>query len=75
MGDAMVGVALGLAVGVPAALLAARLVRPYLFKVGPTDPVSFGASALLLVAVTAFASFLPARVAGRENPARVLRGE
>jgi predicted permease len=75
VGDAMIGVALGLAVGVPAALLAARIVRPYLFKVGPTDPASFGASALLLVAVTAFASFLPARVAGRENPARVLRGD
>ena len=75
VGDAMAGVALGLAVGIPAALLAASLVRPYLFKVGPTDPVSFGVSTLLLGAVTAFASFLPARVAGRENPARVLRGE
>ena len=75
VGDAMAGVALGLAVGIPAALLAANLVRPYLFKVGATDPFSFGASALLLVAVTALASFLPARVAGRENPARVLRGE
>jgi predicted permease len=75
VGDAMAGVALGLAVGIPGALLAANLVRPYLFKVGPTDPMSFAASALLLVAVTAFASFLPARVAGRENPARVLRGD
>ena len=75
VGDAMSGVALGLAVGIPGALLAANLVRPYLFKVGPKDPVSFGASALLLVAVTAFASFLPARVAGRESPAKVLRGE
>jgi ABC-type antimicrobial peptide transport system permease subunit len=75
VGDAMAGVALGLAVGVPGALVAARLVRPYLFNVGPRDPVSFGASALLLVAVTALASFLPARVAGRENPAKVLRGD
>ena len=75
VGDAMAGVAFGLGVGIPAALLAANLVRPYLFKVGPTDPVAFGASTVLLVAVTALASFLPARVAGRENPARVLRGE
>jgi predicted permease len=75
VGDAMAGVALGLAVGFPGALVAARLVRPYLFNVGPRDPVSFGASALLLVAVTALASFLPARVAGRENPAKVLRGD
>jgi putative ABC transport system permease protein len=75
LGDAMTGVALGLMIGLPAALLAGRLVRPYLFAVGPDDPVSIVAVGALLVAVTAVASFLPARSAGRANPAAVLRGE
>ena len=75
VGDAMRGVALGLAAGVPAALIAARLVRPYLFRVTPVDPASFGFVGALLVAVTVLASFIPARLAGRANPAVVLRGD
>ena len=75
VGDAMSGVLLGLAFGVPAALLAGRLVRQYLFRVGPTDPFSFAMVAVLLVVVTAAASFVPARLAGRSNPATVLRSE
>jgi ABC-type antimicrobial peptide transport system permease subunit len=75
LGDSMTGVAVGLAVGLPGALMAGRLVRPYLFGVAPEDPVSLAVVAALLVAVTALASFLPARVAGRANPAAVLRGE
>lgn len=75
VGDAMVGVLAGLAVGIPAALLTGRLVRPYLFAVSPADPTSYGLVALLLVAVTAAASFLPARLAGKTNPAQTLRSE
>jgi len=75
LGDAMTGVAAGLAVGLPGALLAGRLVRPYLFRIGPGDPASLAVVGALLVAVTAIASFLPARTAGRANPAVVLRGE
>jgi putative ABC transport system permease protein len=75
VGDAMTGVAIGLVVGLPAALAAGRLVRPYLFGVTSSDPLSFALVAALLVVVTAAASFLPARLAGRANPAVVLRGE
>lgn len=75
VGDAMVGVGIGLAIGLPGALLAGRLVEPYLFRVGPGDPVSFVTVSALLVLVTAVASFLPARAAGDVNPAMVLRGE
>jgi putative ABC transport system permease protein len=75
VGDAMTGVLIGLIIGLPAALAGARLVRPYLFGVSASDPVSFGAVVALLVVVTAAASFLPARLAGRANPAVVLRGE
>ena len=75
LGDSMTGVAVGLALGLPGALLAGRLVRPYLFGIGPEDPVSLAVVGALLVAVTALASFLPARIAGRANPATVLRGD
>jgi putative ABC transport system permease protein len=75
VGDAMSGVMIGLLIGLPGALLAGRLVAPYLFKVTPRDPTSFLVVSVLLVAVTAVASFLPARLASRSNPAVVLRGE
>ena len=75
VGDAMGGVVIGLVVGIPAALLAGRIVRPYLFGVGSDDPISFAFVGGLLVLVTAVASFVPARLAGRANPAVVLRGD
>jgi predicted permease len=73
--DAMRGVVIGLALGIPAALLAGRFVRPYLFRVNDHDPASYSLVGALLIVVTAVASFLPARRAGRANPAVVLRGE
>lgn len=75
VGDAMLGVVVGLIVGLPAALLAGRLVRPYLFGITPNDPTSLVVVVVLLVVVTAAASFVPARLAGRSNPAVVLRGD
>ena len=75
IGDAMTSVLIGLAVGIPGALLAARLVAPYLFGVGPRDPVSFAVVAVLLVAVTALASFIPARAASDTDPSAVLRSD
>jgi hypothetical protein len=73
--DAMGGVAVGLVVGVPAALIAGRLVRPYLFGVTPNDPVSFVAVGAVLIVVTAAASLIPAHGAGKTSPAVVLRAE
>jgi ABC-type antimicrobial peptide transport system permease subunit len=71
----MRGVMIGLTIGIPAALLAGRFVRPYLFQVNDHDPASYSVVGALLIVVTAVASFLPARRAGRANPAVVLRGE
>ena len=59
--------------GSPARLAAAQLVRGLLFDVQPLDPVSLLAAALLLVGVSALASYLPARRAARVDPAAVLR--
>jgi ABC-type lipoprotein release transport system permease subunit len=73
--DAMAGVLIGLTLGIPLALMAGRLVAPYLFKVESYDPVSFMLVCVGLTFATAAASFVPAQKAGRASPAGVLRGE
>ncbi len=73
--DAMKGVAIGLLIGTPAALLAGRVVAPYLFGIAPNDPFVFVAVGVLLLVVTAAASAIPAWGAARLNPAVVLRSD
>jgi ABC-type lipoprotein release transport system permease subunit len=46
-----------------------------LFEVSPTDPVTLGAVALLLVGIALLASWLPARRAARVDPMVALRAE
>jgi ABC-type lipoprotein release transport system permease subunit len=45
-----------------------------LYDVSPTDPLAFGAVALLLAVIALLASFIPARRASRVDPMNVLRG-
>lgn len=71
----MVFVIIGIAIGLAAALIASRLLTPYLFGVTGTDPVTYGAILLLVGAVALFACWLPARRAGSVAPAIVLRSE
>ena len=63
----------GVALGIPAALAASRLMRGLVFGIAPTDPLSFAAVPLLLLAVAAAASWVPARRAALADPAEVLR--
>jgi len=63
---------LGLALGTVAALLFARLLGSMLVGVEPTDPVVFGAVAVLLAAVSLLGLWLPARRAARIDPVRTL---
>ena len=65
----------GVAVGSLAALLGARLIRGLLFDVSATDPVTFVAVPLGLLAVALLASYIPARRATRVDPVIALRGE
>jgi ABC-type lipoprotein release transport system permease subunit len=46
-----------------------------LFNVSPTDPVTLGAVTILLIAMGALASYVPARRATTVDPVEVLRRE
>ena len=65
----------GVAVGLPAAFFACRLLRSLLFGVDSTDPITFAAAPLVLVAVAGLACYLPASRAARIDPAITLRGD
>jgi ABC-type antimicrobial peptide transport system permease subunit len=71
----MKGVALGLVIGTPVALVAGRVVAPYLYGIAPNDPLVFVGVGLSLMIVTAVASAIPAWSAARLNPAVVLRSD
>ena len=65
----------GVGTGLIAAVVFARLVSGLLFGVRSTDPVTFGAIAVLLTAVALLASYIPARRAARIDPMISLRCE
>ena len=67
--------AAGLVLGLSAAWLAAGAMSKILYGVAATDPGTYGAVALLLAAVAAAASWIPARRAVRIDPIVVLREE
>jgi putative ABC transport system permease protein len=73
--EGMATAAIGIAAGLAAALGLTRLLASMLYGVGPTDPVTFVASALLLGIVALLASSIPARRATKVDPVVALRCE
>jgi putative ABC transport system permease protein len=67
--------ALGIALGVPAALVGARLLGKLLYDVGPADPLTFATVLATLTLVTWLSAYVPARRATRVDPASALRAE
>jgi ABC-type antimicrobial peptide transport system permease subunit len=67
--------ACGIAAGLLVALAVTRTLRSMLFHVGPRDPFTLAAGALLLLAVAVAASFIPARRAASVDPVIALRHE
>jgi ABC-type antimicrobial peptide transport system permease subunit len=65
--------ALGVLAGSLAALAATRALGALLYGISPTDLPTFAVLAAALLAVAAFASYLPARRAARIDPAVALR--
>jgi predicted lysophospholipase L1 biosynthesis ABC-type transport system permease subunit len=66
---------LGAVIGLTGAGIATRLLSGMLFEVAPLDPLAMGSAALLLVAASALASYLPARRATRVDAAAMLRNQ
>jgi predicted permease len=67
--------AVGLALGIAAAVLAGRSANALLYEVSPFDPLVYGGVFAIMAAVTVAACYLPARRAMRTDPAVVLRHE
>ena len=68
-------VLLGGALGLASALATAHLLRSMLFSIGPYDPLSFLAVAVLLAGVALAATLVPARGAMKLDPVAALRYE
>ena len=75
VGDALLLVAAGLVLGFPLAWAAARAVHSLLFGIEAVDPLAFGGTGAVLIAVALAAAFLPARRAASIDPMRALRHE
>ena len=63
----------GVATGALAATLSTRVLQNFVWRVSTLDPVTFGVVAVLLIAVAAIASVVPALRAVRLNPVTALR--
>ena len=75
LGQGMVVAGIGIVVGTGASVALTRIVSSYLVGVSATDPVTFVGVPLVLLLVTAVASYLPARRATTIDPIRALRDE
>jgi predicted permease len=75
MRETLVLLAAGAAMGVPAALAAARLIKSLLFGLDPSDPLTIACATVVLFAAGALAGFLPARRAASVEPTLALRSE
>jgi len=75
VGQGMRPVVIGLALGLAGALLTGRLLKSQLYAVAPTDPLTWAAVPVVLVAVALAACLLPGRSATRVDPAVALRQE
>jgi predicted permease len=65
----------GTALGVIASLAFARVLKSLIFNVSPTDPATFLAVGLLVIAVALIACYIPARRATQADPMNALRAE
>jgi predicted permease len=71
--EVFVMAAVGLAIGLPVALLTTKFVKAFLFETTPNDPWAITGAAVLLVLVAVGAGFGPALRASRVDPWSALR--
>ncbi len=75
LGQAMRLALAGAALGLVVALMLARVVQSLIYNVSASDPVTFAAVGLMVIAVALIACYIPARRATRSNPMAALRAE
>ena len=73
--EAVTLVIFGIVIGVPAALVASRLIGTMLYGLKATDPVTILAAVGLMAVVAVLAGYIPARRAASVDPMVALRYE
>ena len=73
--DVLTTVLVGLAVGVPGALLASKLFSSFLYGIKPNDPLALAAAVGILLCPVLLAGYATARRASRIEPMAALRHE
>jgi predicted permease len=75
LGETLILMLIGVAIGVPIALAGTRLIRTMLFGLGAADPIAITAACAILAAIAALAGYIPARRASQVDPMVALRYE
>lgn len=73
--ESMLLVAIGVVIGLPAVFATWTVIKTLLYGLTPADPVALAAATVLMFAVAAIASYIPARRASQTDPIVALRYE
>jgi putative ABC transport system permease protein len=75
IGQGMRLASIGIVIGLMSSLALTRFIKTLLFEVKASDPLTYAAIALLIVAVSMLACYLPARRASKVDPLALLKYE
>jgi putative ABC transport system permease protein len=73
--DTAVPIFIGITIGLAGAFFLTKVIVTFLYQTAPRDPAAFVTAALLLVACSLIAAWIPARRAAKVDPAIALRSE